>query len=311
MRRDPIKVLKTHTVESQPPAFGERDLYATDTPLREALHREGAGWAEARVAHVGRLAGSEQVLRWGDQANRYPPVLHSFDAYGRRIDEVEFHPAYHELMSLAMAHEVHSIAWTAEAPGGHVAHVALAYLLTQAEAGVLCPMAMTYAGVPALRYQPDIAAQWVPRCLSTRYDARCIPAAEKTGITLGMAMTEKQGGSDVRANTTRATPVDRPGAGQAYILTGHKWFCSAPMSDAFLTLAQTEKGLSCFLAPRWTPDGERNAIEIQRLKHKMGDRANASAEIEYRGAHAVMIGEEGRGVRTIIDMVHHTRLDCA
>jgi putative acyl-CoA dehydrogenase len=309
----PGSELRTHSVENQPPALGARDLYASDMALREALHREGAVWAEARVAQMGRLAGSDAVREWGEQANRFAPQLRSFDAYGRRLDEVEFHPAYHELMALAMANEVHSIAWTA-GPGGHVAHVALAYLLTQAEAGVLCPMAMTYAAVPALRHQPDIAEQWVPRCLSGRYDGRMIPAAEKSANTIGMAMTEKQGGSDVRANDTRAFPLRRAGAGEAYLLTGHKWFCSAPMSDAFLTLAYTgerSQGLSCFLVPRWTPEGDRNRIVIQRLKDKLGNRSNASSEIEYDGTWALMLGEEGQGLHVILDMVHHTRLDTA
>lgn len=311
--REPTRVLPTHAVDNQPPAFGDIDLYHTDAALGDALRREGGAWAQGRVAEMGRMAGSEQVLRWGDEANRHPPQLCAFDAYGRRIDEVAFHPSYHALMGLAIANEVHSIAWSAPA-GGHVAHVALAYLLTQAEAGVLCPMAMTYAAVPALRHQGEVAAQWVPRCLSTHYDARMIPAAEKTGVTIGMAMTEKQGGSDVRANTTRAVPVSARGAGQGYLLTGHKWFCSAPMSDAFLTLAYTgerDAGLSCFLVPRWTPEGVRNRIFIQRLKDKLGNRSNASSEIEYNGAFGTMLGEEGQGLHVILDMVHHTRLDTA
>jgi len=191
-----------------------------------------------------------------------------------------------------------------------VLHAGLEFLMSQAEPGVCCPMTMTYAALPALRHQPEVAAVWEPRILASRYDPASRPADQKTGVTIGMAMTEKQGGSDVRANTTRAVAQDKAGPGRAYTLTGHKWFCSAPMSDAFLTLAYTDKGLSCFLAPRWTPDGERNAIEIMRLKDKLGDRANASSEIEYHGAYAVLIGEEGRGVRTIIEMVHHTRLDC-
>jgi len=304
--RSPIAQLATHAVTNQPPDFAPRDLYATDPALREAVQREGAAWAGEALTALGAEAGSERVVEWGEQANRNPPVLKSFDRYGRRIDEVEFHPAYHALMELAMRHRVHSIAWTAGRPGGHVAHAAMGYMLTQSEAGVLCPMAMTYAAVPALRHQPDVAAEWVPRILSDRYDPRMIPASEKAGVTVGMAMTEKQGGSDVRANTTRAR---RDGDGAAYRLTGHKWFCSAPMSDAFLTLARTDKGLSCFLVPRWTPDGERNPFLIQRLKDKLGNRSNASSEIEYADTWALPVGDEGRGVATIIDMVHHTRLD--
>jgi len=209
-----------------------------------------------------------------------------------------------------MRSAVHSIAWTAPA-GGHVAHTALAYLLCQVEPGVCCPMAMTYAAVPALRHEPDLAAEWEPRVLVADYDPRFIPAAQKASVTFGMAMTEKQGGSDVRTNSTRARALGASGPGAEYELHGHKWFCSAPMSDAFLTLASTDQGLSCFLVPRFRPDGSRNPFAIQRLKDRLGNHSNASAEIEYHGTWARMVGEEGRGVRTILDMVHHTRLDCA
>jgi putative acyl-CoA dehydrogenase len=243
------------------------------------------------------------------QANRNPPQLKTFDRYGQRIDEVEFHPAYHALMALGIEAGVASVAWSG-VEAGHVLHAALEFLMVEAEPGVCCPMTMTYAAPAAMRHQSEVAAEWGRRVLASRYDPSSRPPAEKAGVTIGMAMTEKQGGSDVRANTTRATPIGTPGPGQAYRLTGHKWFCSAPMCDAFLTLAYADGGLSCFLAPRWTPDGERNTIEIMRLKDKLGDRANASSEIEYRNAHSVLIGEEGRGVRTIIDMVQHTRLDC-
>ncbi|HZD25569.1 MAG TPA: acyl-CoA dehydrogenase family protein, partial [Alphaproteobacteria bacterium] len=248
-------------------------------------------------------------IEWGRQANRFPPELRTFDRFGQRIDEVDFHPAYHELMRLGLENGVSTIAWTAAEGGGHTAHAVLEYLLVQAEAGVCCPLTMTYAAVPALRRQPEVAEEWVPRILQGRYDPRSIPAAEKQGVTIGMAMTEKQGGSDVRANTTRAVPLGAGGPGGEYALTGHKWFCSAPMCDAFLTLAYTDNGLSCFLVPRWTPDGQRNVFLIQRLKDKLGNRSNASSEIEYSGTWARMVGEEGRGVRTIIEMVHHTRLD--
>ena len=213
-------------------------------------------------------------------------------------------------MRLAMAHEIHSLAWTAT-QGGHVTHAAMEYLLGQAEQGICCPITMTYAAVPALRCQPDVAAEWEPRLLAPEYDPRFVPAETKTSATFGMAMTEKQGGSDVRANLTRATPLGRPGPSEAYRLRGHKWFCSAPMSDAFLTLAQTNKGLGCFLVPRWRADGTRNSFFIQRLKDKLGNRANASSEIEYHDTWARLVGEEGRGVATIIKMVHHTRLDAA
>ena len=305
----PRTALATHDVTNQPPDFAGRDLWRTDPALREAALREGGAWIEAPLAELGALVGSEQVLEWGEQANRFPPELVTFDRFGRRLDEVRFHPAYHALLDLAICYRIHSIAWTAGRPGGHVAHAALMALFSEAEQGTMCPVSMTYAAVPALRHQPDVAARWVPKILDGTYDAKLRPIEDKAGVTVGMAMTEKQGGSDVRANTTRADPVDGGGPGGAYRLTGHKWFCSAPMSDAFLTLAYAPGGLSCLLVPRITPDGERNAIQIMRLKDKLGNKSNASSEIEYHGAHAVLLGEEGRGVATILDMVHHTRLD--
>ena len=309
--RNPRSSLATHDVTNQPPPFGEVNFFDRDPALKEALPREGAAWAEERAWELGAIAGSEETLELGRLANRHPPELRSFDRYGRRIDEVAFHPAYHALMKIGMAHALPSIAWTSPQKGGHVAHAVLEYLLYQAEAGVCCPLTMTYAAVPALRHQPEIAQTWEPRLTARDYDPRSLPAAEKTSATIGMAMTEKQGGSDVRANTTKARALDQGGPGQEYELTGHKWFCSAPMSDAFLTLAYSDGGLSCFLVPRWHPDGSRNAIQIQRLKDKMGNRSNASSEIEYHGAWAQMVGEEGRGVPTIIEMVQHTRLDAA
>jgi putative acyl-CoA dehydrogenase len=306
--RQPVSVLDSHSVTNQPPPMAEYNLFERDQILQEALKREGAGWAASRAQAFGEILGSERLWELARAANRYPPELKCFDRYGHRLDEVEYHPAYHDLMKIAKSHEVHSIAWTASRPGGHVAHMVLEYLLVQVEAGVCCPITMTYASVPALARQPAVAAEWQPRILAATYDPRFIPAAEKTGVTIGMAMTEKQGGSDVRANTTSALPLGRDGD---FELTGHKWFCSAPMSDAFLTLARTKMGLSCFLVPRWKPDGTRNNFFIQRLKDKLGDRANASSEIEYRQTWAKLIGEEGQGIRTIIDMVHHTRLDTA
>jgi putative acyl-CoA dehydrogenase len=261
------------------------------------------------LAAFGARAGSAEVVGWAMQANRNPPQLKSFDSSGGRIDEVEFHPAYHALMAMGINAGVSSCAWGGIA-SGHVLHAALEFLMAQAEPGVCCPMTMTYASLAALQHQPDIFQEWRPRVLASQYDSSSMPAPLKSGATIGMAMTEKQGGSDVRANTTRAVALAAPGPGQSYALTGHKWFCSAPMSDAFLTLANTDKGLTCFLVPRWTPDGQRNAIYLMRLKDKLGDCANASAEIEYHGAWAQMIGEEGRGVPTIIEMVQHTRLDC-
>ena len=208
-----------------------------------------------------------------------------------------------------MRHRLHSVAWTEERPGGHVAHAAMLALFSEAEAGTMCPISMTHAAVPVLKREPSITGRWMPKILEGTYDAPLRPVAEKSGVTIGMAMTEKQGGSDVRANTTRAEPAGAEGGGAIYRLTGHKWFCSAPMSDAFLTLAYTTRGLSCFFVPRITAEGERNAIQVMRLKDKLGNRSNASSEIEYRGAEAIMLGEEGRGVATIVEMVHQTRLD--
>jgi len=303
----PLTRLTTHEVTNQPGDFAGRNLYATDPAFREAVRREGGAWLQAPMQALGEVAGSEHVLALGSLANRFPPELVAFDRYGRRLDEVAFHPAYHELMALAMEHGIHDIAWRADRPGGHVGHAAMLALFTQAEAGTMCPINMTYAAVPALRVDPAAGQPWLARLIGGRYDAPLAPIASKRGITLGMAMTEKQGGSDVRANTSRAFPLEGKG-GRAFRLVGHKWFCSAPMSDGFLTLAYAEGGLTCFLAPRVTPDGERNAIHLMRLKDKLGNRSNASGEIEYHDAYAERIGEEGGGVKAIIEMVHHTRL---
>lgn len=309
--RRPVSRLPTHEVANQPSPLGGYNSFDTDLPLREAVAREAPPWVSERCRALGALTGSEYYVEQGFLANRYPPALKSFDRYGRRLDEVEYHPAYHELMRLAMEHEAHAVAWQHEGKGGAAAHAAMMYLLTQPEQGFCCPVVMTHAVIPALRRQPELAAEWEPRVLASAYDPRFLPADEKRAVTFGMAMTEKQGGSDVRANSTRAVPAASAGPGQEYRLTGHKWFCSAPMSDAFLTLAQAPGGLSCFLVPRWRPDGERNAIFIQRLKDKLGNRSNASSEIEYADTHGRMVGEEGRGVATIIEMVQQTRLDAA
>lgn len=295
-----------------PPHLGDQDLWQSDTVLRESVEREGAGWAEKELAMFGRLTGAAETFEKAEAANRHPPELNAFDRYGMRINQVEFHPAYHDLMDLAISHEVPSFAWTHQGPGAQVGHMALTYMLSQAEGGVMCPMAMTYSAIPVLRANPGAGDDWIPRLLSTSYDSRDIPAAEKTGATIGMFMTEKQGGSDVRSNSTRATAIGATtGEGVEYHLTGHKFFCSAPMSDAFLTLAYTEAGLSCFLVPRWKPDGQRNNLALQRLKNKLGNRSNASSEMEFQDTWGVMIGEEGRGIRTIIDMVQGNRLYCA
>ena len=301
--RAPHTELPTHRVTNQPPPLEDINLYQLDTALREAVRREGAGWAEPALAALGERVGSAELIAAADLANRHPPELHTFDRYGQRIDEIEFHPAYHPLMQAGLGAGIHSLAWSGRG-GGHTAHAALEYLLVQCEAGVCCPITMTYAAVPTLRHAPALAAEWLPKLLVNDYDPRSLPLAEKRAITVGMAMTEKQGGSDVRANTTRAQK-----SGDGYLLNGHKWFCSAPMSDAFLTLAQTARGPSCFLVPRWLPDGTRNRFFIQRLKEKLGNRANASAEIEYPNTHGWLVGDDGDGIRTIIEMVHHTRLD--
>ncbi len=300
---------QTHEVENQPPPLADYNVFQSDSCLVEAVEREGAAWAKPRLSELGDLVGSARVLALGHDANRNLPVLRTHDRFGHRIDEVEFHPAWHALMTLGMEHQVHALPWNLPQPGSHVARAALAFLMNQAENGVCCPLAMSFAAVPALRNQPEIAAIWEPRLRSTHYDQRFLPAEEKAGATIGMAMTEKQGGSDVRANTTHAEPLGAGGPGGEYRLTGHKWFCSAPMSDAFLTLAYSEGGLTCFLVPRWLPDGTRNRILIQRLKDKLGNRSNASSEIEYHDTWALMVGQEGRGVATIIEMVNHTRLD--
>ncbi|MBI6767598.1 acyl-CoA dehydrogenase family protein [Pseudomonas syringae] len=300
---------ETHEVTNQPPPLDGANLYRIDVPLQEWGSRFGAGWAQPRIDAYGALAGGP-LMAAGFLANRHKPEFASHDRYGHRIDLVEFHPAYHQLMSAAIEHGIPSLPWTYPQPGAHVARAAMSYLHTQADPGSGCPLTMTFASVPALKLQPDLAEIWLPKVLSTEYDPSNVGIAHKNGATIGMAMTEKQGGTDVRANTTRAFPVGAGGPGQAYELVGHKWFCSAPMCDAFLTLAQTEKGLSCFLLPRHRPDDTRNEFYIQRLKNKLGNWSNASSEVEFRGALAWMSGEEGRGVPTIIEMVAMTRFDC-
>jgi putative acyl-CoA dehydrogenase len=300
----------THTVFNQPPPFEDVNLFTSDRALTDALRREGAEWAESQARTFGEIVGRRETISWGFQANEHPPVLRTHDRNGNRIDEVEFHPAWHALMALGVEHGLHALPWREPRSGAHVARAALFLLLAEVEAGVGCPLSMTYSAVPALRLQPEVAAEWEPHVTSTVYDPRPVPAAEKTGALCGMAMTEKQGGSDVRANTTRAVPAGSGGPGGEYEITGHKWFCSAPMCDAFLVLAQAPEGLSCFLLPRFTPDGARNRFHLQRLKDKLGNRSNASSEVEFRAAWARLVGEEGEGVRTILEMVNHTRLDC-
>jgi len=304
------RAASTHEVFNQPPPLEDYNPFDADRPLVEALRREGGGWAEERTRELAAICGSHQTIRWGFEANERKPLLRSHDRYGNRIDEVEFDSSWHELMRIGVSSGLHAMPWREPGTGANVARAAMFMQLMQAESGVGCPISMTYSAIPALRKQPELAEEWEPRLLSLDYDQTSAPAANKSGSLCGMAMTEKQGGSDVRANTTTATPLNGGGPGAEYELVGHKWFCSAPMCDAFLVLAQTEAGISCFLMPRWTPDGERNRFHIQRLKDKLGNRSNASSEVEFRGAWAQMVGEEGRGVPTIIEMVNHTRLDC-
>ncbi|MFJ1702043.1 acyl-CoA dehydrogenase family protein [Kitasatospora sp. NPDC088346] len=295
----------THEVTNQVPAPYGHDV-AADPTLLAALHRAGAGWAEPELHELGVLAGSEQAAEWGRLANENPPVLRTHDRYGHRIDEVEFHPHWHELMGVAVGHGLHAAPWRDDRPGAHTARAAKFHVWSQVEAGHTCPISMTYAAVPALRATPELAAWLEPLLAARSYDFGLREPHGKRGLIAGMSMTEKQGGSDVRANTTTAVPQ----ADGTYRLTGHKWFTSAPMSDLFLTLAQAPGGLSCFMLPRVLPDGSRNRLLLQRLKDKLGNKSNASAEIEYDGATGWLVGEEGRGVPTIIEMVNMTRLDC-
>jgi putative acyl-CoA dehydrogenase len=297
--------MNTHEVTNQSVPLTGYDA-AEDPALLKALEREGAGWALDEVRELGRLAGSEEHQENGRLANENPPKLRTHDRFGHRIDEVEFHPAYHALMAVAIGHGLHAAPWADERDGAHVARAAGFYVWGQAESGHCCPVSMTYSIVPALRHAPDLARQYEPLLAERAYDGSSQRAFGKSGLTAGMSMTEKQGGSDVRANTTTAVRQDDG----SYRLTGHKWFTSAPMGDLFMVLAQAPGGLSCFLLPRILPDGTRNAMRLMRLKDKLGNRSNASAEVEYEGATAWLVGEDGRGVRTILEMVNSTRLDC-
>ncbi|MER7644790.1 acyl-CoA dehydrogenase family protein [Streptomyces sp. NPDC126522] len=296
----------THDVTNQPPPLTPYDS-SEDAALLEGLRREGAGWAEEDVRRLGRAAGSAEAQEWGDQANRHEPELRTHDRYGNRIDEVEFHPSWHRLMGVAVAEGLAGAPWADERPGAHVARTARGLAWGHTEAGHGCPTSMTYAAVPALRATPELAAVYEPLLSSRVYDPVLRVPTEKRGLLAGMGMTEKQGGSDVRTNTTVATPTAEPGV---YTLRGHKWFTSAPMCDVFLVLAHAPDGLSCFLVPRVLPDGSRNTFRIQRLKDKLGNRSNASSEPEFDGTVAWLVGPEGRGVKTIIEMVNCTRLDC-
>jgi putative acyl-CoA dehydrogenase len=293
--------VSTHEVLNQPPPL-VHNAFTDDTALQEALAAFGGDPHDAGLIELGALAGSERAREWGRLANEYTPVLRTHDRYGHRVDEVEFHPAWHELMTVAVANGLHAAPWTADDKAAHVRRAAGFIVWSQAEAGHGCPISMTYASIPALRVDPARAAQWEAGLASGEYDFGLRTPSDKRGLIAGMAMTEKQGGSDVRTNTTVAVPTD-----DGYLLTGHKWFCSAPMSDVFLVLAQAPGGLTCFIVPRVLPDGSRNVFEIQRLKDKLGNRSNASSEIEFDGTWAQRLGDEGRGVRTIVEMVSATR----
>lgn len=305
--RKPIAQLPTHEVINMPPHMGDQDLWRDDRSLRHWTKIQGGAGHADHLANAGQLAGLDETFEKAGQANRHGPELRAFDRHGMRINAVEFHPAYHDLMDLVISNKAHNFAWHYEGNAGHVGQSVLTYMFSQPEGGVMCPMAMTYSVVPSLRMAPVVAQEWLPRIMSTQYDRRDIPVEEKTGAMIGMFMTEKQGGSDVRANSTVAVPT-----GDGYLLTGHKFFCSAPMCDAFLVLAHTDgMGISCFLVPRWRLDGTRNNLFIQRMKDKLGNRSNASTEMEFQDTYGVMVGEEGRGIRTIIEMVIGNRLYCA
>ncbi|WP_137873480.1 acyl-CoA dehydrogenase family protein [Rhodococcus sp. Q] len=301
---------RTHEVFNQAPPRINVNEYATNIPLVEGVARYDADWANDELSAVGALVGTESFQHDAELANTITPEFHSHDRYGNRIDEVEFHPAYHRIIGAAVEHGAHTSAWADPKPGANVARAASFMLFAQVEPGHACPISMTHSAVPAIGLSPDLADVWLPRLYGRGYDGNLVAPGDKPGVLLGMAMTEKQGGSDVRANTTRAVP----NSDGTWSLTGHKWFCSAPMSDGFLILAQTDHGggsaLSCFLVPRVLEDGTRNVFRIQRLKDKLGNKSNASSEIELDGTIGHLVGEPGRGVRTIIEMVARTRLDC-
>jgi len=302
----------THEVMNQATPFTGHNAFTGDRLLNEIASREPIAWANDLLRDVGNTVASERVARLARDANRFTPELKTHDRFGNRIDQVELHPAWHELMSLAIGHGTHALSWTARKPGAHVARGMLSYLWNQGENGICCPLGMTYSAIPALRLQPDLASVWEPFVLSNKYDPSPGPMHSKSGGTVGMTLTEKQGGSDLRATQTTARPASsRRGPGEAYCIDGHKWFFSVPQSDLFVTLAHTDCGLSCFLLPGWLPDGTRNRLQIQRLKEKCGNRSNASSEIEYRGALGWLVGEEGQGIKVALAMTHLTRLDFA
>ncbi|TNC80988.1 MAG: DNA alkylation response protein [Oleiphilus sp.] len=301
---------ETHDVQNLPEPLENYNAFTADQALQEQVEASGGVWGQEALSSLGAQCGSKEVIEWGFQANANKPELFTHDRYGKRVDEVRFHPAYHDLMALSMKEGIHSSHWENPGPGAHVVRAAKSYLVTQIEAGHGCPITMTSAAIPTLKRQPDLYDIWAPKILHRGYDSRNISHELKESVTIGMAMTEKQGGSDVRQNSTRAHAIGKSGPGQLYELVGHKYFVSAPMCDAFLVLAQTDAGVSCFLVPRWRPDGSKNPLQIQRLKNKMGNVSNASSETELRGALGWLVGEEGRGVSAILEMVAMTRFDC-
>ena len=303
--------MATHPVLNQPPPLDSYNLFATDRALASGIEREAPDTNTAELHALGALAGHPETIQLGVDANAYAPTLETHDRFGHRIDEVRFHPAWHVLLHHATTFGLHASPWYDAAPYAHVRRAAKFYLWSQVGAGHGCPISMTYAAIPAIRHEPSIAQAWGNALGERSYDPRLLPIAQKRSALCGMGMTEKQGGSDVRANLTRAVPAGPArGSGAEYVLVGHKWFCSAPMSDAFLMLAQTDAGLGCFLVPRVLPDATRNPFAIVRLKDKLGNRSNASSEVELDGTHGWMIGQDGRGIQTIVEMVNHTRLDC-
>ncbi len=301
--------MPTHVVENQPPPLENYNVFASDRALNDAIAPHAPDASAGEIAALGELAGRPDVIALGFEANAHPPELRTHDRFGNRTDEVRFHPAWHDLLRHATSAGLHGTPWRDAQPSAHLRRAVKFYVWGQVESGHGCPISMTYAAIPVLRQQPELA-QWLAPLTQPDYDPRLIPIAQKSAALCGMGMTEKQGGSDVRANTTRAEPAGARGPGREYRLTGHKWFCSAPMSDAFLVLAQTARGLSCFLVPRVLPDGTRNAFAIARLKDKLGNRSNASAEVEFDATAGWLIGEEGEGLQRIVEMVNHTRLDC-
>jgi putative acyl-CoA dehydrogenase len=300
----------THEVANQAPNLENYNIFTTDIALTEGIRQEQAGWHERDLARLGAELGSAEVLRLGDLANRHPPELQTHDRFGNRIDTVEFHPSWHALLGLLRREGLHALPWMQPKPGAHAARAAAFFMHGQVEAGSLCPTTMTFAAVPVLRKEPALFGSLESRLFSCEHDARDLPMEQKRSVLIGMGMTEKQGGSDVRSNTTVAHAVLGQGRGAQYALTGHKWFFSAPMCDAHMVLARTDAGPSCFFVPRWRPDGSKNAVQVQRLKDKLGNRSNSSGEVEFLDAWGVMVGEEGRGIATIIEMANHTRLDC-